>query len=121
MMTEAKFKKKLVAAEAGDNEAMLVVAECYRNGDGVEQNFRRSAYWLYMAGNTEITYEFPQGLTVLEDEALWRCKGVKHVVIPEGVTTIGKMAFTACTELESVTFPSTLKELRNVLLPTARH
>ena len=47
-----------------------------------------------------------------EGEAPWANSTVKHVILEEGITTVGDGAFAGCTALESVpTFPSTLRSI----------
>ena len=45
------------------------------------------------------------GVTSIGNFALYRCHALKDVVIPESVTKIGEYAFSECTGLKSVTIP----------------
>ncbi|MBQ8551385.1 MAG: leucine-rich repeat domain-containing protein [Clostridia bacterium] len=49
------------------------------------------------------------GVTELPDYFFSKCKKLENAVIPEGVVSIGKCAFTDCYKLRSVTFPSTMR------------
>ena len=51
-------------------------------------------------------------LTTIGDEAFYGTS-ISGIIIPEGVTGIGKSAFDDCLELVSVTFPSTLTSIGN--------
>lgn len=50
-------------------------------------------------------------LTGIDANAFMRCSNLTGIVIPEGVTTIGRMAFAFCEALDSVSLPSTLEEI----------
>ena len=50
-------------------------------------------------------------VVAIADEAFRACKKVKSVVVPEGVTTIGKNIFYLGGPLESLTLPSTLEKV----------
>lgn len=45
----------------------------------------------------------------IDVEAFAYCTGLTAIVIPEGVTTLGRMAFFSCTALDSIVLPSTLE------------
>lgn len=45
---------------------------------------------------------------------------ITDVVIPEGVTTIGKRAFENCSLLKSITFPSSLREIQDFAFSNCR-
>ena len=53
--------------------------------------------------------EFPKDVTVIGGASLSSNTGISTLVIPEGVTTINPYACERCTNLVSVTLPSTLK------------
>ena len=55
---------------------------------------------LTVTGNGRLDYNFPSNNTQ-----------VKHLIVGEGFTAIGEKAFLYCTNLESVTLPSTLFEI----------
>lgn len=52
-------------------------------------------------------------VTRIGDGALYGCRGVQSIVIPEGITHIGDGAFYFCTGLKYVTFPETLVSIGN--------
>jgi|GEM_PF-7128858 len=45
--------------------------------------------------------------------APWRSYGIKSVIISEGVTSVGYGAFSGCTSLSEVIFPTTMVELKD--------
>jgi len=71
--------------------------------------------------NTIVTYPVPESITIPAEvkgfkvisigyQAFYEAKGIKSVVIPEGVTSIDTHAFRECNNLASFTFPKSLKE-----------
>ncbi|MBP5529451.1 MAG: leucine-rich repeat protein [Lachnospiraceae bacterium] len=76
---------------------------------------------LVIDGDTLIRYEddgvttdivIPEGVKKIKYEVFRNNKTIRSVVIPEGVEDIGLKAFSGCTNLEDITFPSTLKFVR---------
>ena len=70
---------------------------------------------------TIVTYPVPESITIPAEvkgfkvisigyQAFYGAKGIKSVVIPEGVTSIDTHAFRECYNLASFTFPKSLKE-----------
>ena len=51
--------------------------------------------------------EIPQGITEIYDNT-FRCTGLKSMVIPDGVMTIGSDSFAYCESLESVVIPESV-------------
>ena len=49
----------------------------------------------------------PNSLTVIKDYAFLG-SGINKIVIPESVTTCGKVVFGGCSNLEEISLPSTL-------------
>ena len=49
-----------------------------------------------------------QGVTSIGDLAFWDCSGLTSVTIPDGVTSIGGDAFSGCAALTSVTIPGSV-------------
>ena len=69
-----------------------------------------------------------KGVTSICERALFWCKNVNSVTLPEGVTYLGWQSFYACKSLKSIVIPSTVKEigedsfsrcegLKNVVIP----
>lgn len=66
-------------------------------------------YDTYYIDDTKIEHlVIENGVTSIGDLALYRCYALKDVVIPESVTKIGKYAFQECTGLKSVTIPKSV-------------
>jgi hypothetical protein len=47
----------------------------------------------------------------IDQNAFRNCSDLTGVIVPEGVTSIGRMAFAFCTSLSSISLPSTLTEI----------
>lgn len=57
-----------------------------------------------------IVFQTPSSCTLIGNSALSNC-GIKNIVIPEGVSNIGYMAFNECNYLAAITLPSTLTSI----------
>ena len=47
----------------------------------------------------------------IDNDAFWRCRGLKSITIPNSVTSIGSSAFRGCTGLTSVTIPDSVTSI----------
>ena len=56
---------------------------------------------------------FGKEITKIPDLCYYNDLALTEVVIPEGVTSIGKWAFDSCTSLKSLTIPSTVSEVED--------
>ena len=67
---------------------------------------------LYYAGNLYLNGELvtglviPDGVTSIGSLAFYGCTSLTSVTIPDGVTSIGSFAFSGCTNIASATMPS---------------
>ena len=74
---------------------------------------------LYYAKNLYLNDELvtdliiPEGVTSIGSIAFQNCSSLTSVVIPEGVTSIGSSAFSRCSSLTSVTIPSSVTLIGN--------
>ena len=59
---------------------------------------------------------FPEGLTSIGKAAFSGCTGLTSVTFPEGLTSIGEYAFSGCKGLTSVTFPEGLTSIGPVCI-----
>ena len=59
------------------------------------------------------TYEIADTVTEICDSAFSDCSDIVYVKIPEGVKTIGQLAFFKCASLETVNIPDTVEEIKS--------
>lgn len=57
------------------------------------------------------SFDMPEGVSVLPDEALKECKSLRRVVLHDDVTSIGSHAMSNCEGLTSIEMPSTLASI----------
>ena len=67
--------------------------------------------YAYAIGNAETSYEIPEGVTSIGNEAFSGCSNLTLITIPEGVTSIESYAFQGCISLTSIILPSTLTSI----------
>ena len=79
----------------------------------------KAAGYLIMDGTTVMGYKeglpaklvIPAGVTEIGKEAFQDCKSLKSVVIQDGVTVIGERAFSGCESITSVVIPEGVTEI----------
>ena len=55
----------------------------------------------------------PEGVTKIGRDAFYGCKSLKSIIIPEGIIEMGYWAFCDCKSLESITIPSSITKISN--------
>ena len=80
----------------------------YSSDDGVLFNKDKSMLIRYPSGKTNISYEIPNSVSIIDDNAFRGCTGLTSVTIPNGVTSIDIFTFERCTSLTSVTIPNSV-------------
>ena len=84
----------------------------FKSVDGVLYNADCTALVKYPMGKQGEEYTIPNG--VVEISACGSFSGnvhLKKIIIPSGVTRIGKLSFDNCQKLEEVIIPKTVKEI----------
>jgi urate oxidase len=76
----------------------------YTSQDGVLYNKDKTILIRYPAGKADISLNIPNGVTCIEEVALFNCANLESVTIPDSVTSIDDHAFFGCSRLVSVTF-----------------
>ena len=83
--------------------------EMYSNDEnGVLYNKDKTVLIRYPAGNKATSYEIPDSVTIIGDDAFKDCTNLEEIIIPNGVTTIGGEAFANCIKLEAIVIPDSV-------------
>ena len=61
----------------------------------------------YAAGKTNTSFTIPDGVTSIGDIAFRGCLGLESIVIPDSVTSIGVCTFDDCSGLTSISYSGT--------------
>ena len=63
--------------------------------------------------NDRITsVELPEGIVSIGNIAFFRCVSLETVILPEGVTLLDECCFAGCVKLKNIVIPSTVTEVR---------
>jgi hypothetical protein len=79
----------------------------YKDIDGVLFTKDGETLLVYPIGG-KTAYAIPEGVTAIGRDAFSGCENLVSVIIPAGVTSIGGWAFYACSSLTSITIPASL-------------
>ena len=77
----------------------------YVSVSGILFNKDKTKLVCYPAGKTEINYDVPYGVIVIDDGAFARCVSLTSITIPDSVMRIGGDGFYGCSNLMSITVP----------------
>ena len=83
----------------------------YSSEGGVLFNKDKTKLIQYPVGNEKTTYNIPNGVTSIGNNAFNRCTNLTSVTIPDSVTSIGNYAFSDCTSLANITIPSSVTSI----------
>ena len=78
------------------------------SGTGTMTDYANSGSPWYSCRGAIKSVVIQQGVTSIGDLAFWDCSGLTSVTIPDGVTSIGGDAFSGCAALTSVTIPGSV-------------
>ncbi len=79
--------------------------------NGVLFNKDKTELICYPVGKTATSYTIPDGVKSIGDIAFYDCTSLTTIEIPDSVTTIGSYAFNGCTALASVTIPDSVETI----------
>ena len=66
---------------------------------------------LYPEANTAEEVTVAEGTIAIQDFALYNCKNIRSIRLPESISSIGVRAFSGCKKLEEINFPSSLTSI----------
>ena len=84
---------------------------CFSSSYGVLFNKNKTKLLRCPPGIYLSTYEIPEGVTSIEEEAFSRCTHIYEVVLSDNVVSIGKRAFSDCIYLEDIFISNKLKTI----------
>ncbi len=92
----------------------------YKSIDGVLLTKDGTTLLVYPAGKEGSSYTTPAGVTTIGESAFVGCGKLRDIVLSEGVTSIGRYAFSAgfykSNQLESITIAATVMEIGDYAL-----
>lgn len=87
--------------------------KAYSSMNGVLYNKNKTILMCHPAGRENITFEIPEGVTIIDDDAFRGCENLISVTIPNGVTDIRWAAFYECKNLSSIRIPNSVTNIGN--------
>lgn len=97
-----------------NNLASIEVSEnnqYYVSENGVLFNKNKTEIRQYPAGKRDSSYAIPEGITSIGKKAFSDCNNLNTVTIPSSVTNIKDNAFWACSNLSSITIPNSVTNI----------
>ncbi|MBQ2810334.1 MAG: leucine-rich repeat protein [Clostridia bacterium] len=85
----------------------------YKSVDGSLYSKDGKTLVLYAIGKQDTTFEIPNSVAIIADEAFAYSKYLKTVKIPNSVTELGKSVFLECNSLEEVLIPDSVISMGN--------
>ena len=83
----------------------------YVSANGVLYNKDKTAIICYPAGKKDKNYKIPDGVTEIGRIAFSGCASLTGITIPAGVTKISSSAFSGCASLASITIPNSVTQI----------
>ncbi len=85
--------------------------EVYTSCEGVLFNKEKTEFIRYPSGKSETDYIIPNGVTSIGKRAFSGCTSLKSITIPDSVTSIGESAFSGCTSLINIIIPDSVTSI----------
>ncbi|KSV57994.1 leucine-rich repeat protein [Acetivibrio ethanolgignens] len=83
----------------------------YCSVDGVLFNKAKTTLIAYPAYKSGDSYDIPDSVISIGEDAFSLCLGLESITIPNGVRTIGENAFQGCLRLKSITIPNDVRTI----------
>ena len=83
----------------------------YCSENGILFNKDKTTLVCYPAGKPETSYNIPDSVTSIGDQAFSYCSALTQVTIGDGVTSIGSNAFNGCSKLTQITIPNSVTSI----------
>ena len=83
----------------------------YKSVDGVLFNKAGTVIYDYPNGKPDETYVVPHGVTTAEHQSFLQACYLKHVILPDTLTTVAAGLFFGCDALESVYIPKSVRTI----------
>jgi hypothetical protein len=83
----------------------------YMTVDGVLFSKDMKTLLTYPAKKTTVNYTVPSSVKKIETDAFRNAELLQSLILQEGVTTIGSLAFTSCCGLKEMILPNTIKSI----------
>lgn len=80
-------------------------SQYFSSQDGVLFNKDKTQIFRYPIGNTEISYNVPEGVGYIGYRAFYNCEFLQDITLPESLTYISYEAFAFCSGLHNITIP----------------
>ena len=83
----------------------------YSSIDGILFNKTQTVIMKYPGEKKGTSYEIPNSVTNIGDEAFYGCSSLTNITIPNSVTSIGNSAFNYCRGLTNITIPDSVTSI----------
>ena len=70
--------------------------------------FENITSFSFMGCSNLFEFEFPLGITTINNSAFRGCSSLKNIILPSSITSIGNYSFSECTSLKTITLPDGL-------------
>ena len=85
----------------------------YSSKDGVLFNKEQTELLAYAKDKTEPDYTVPDGVEIIQMNALQGCQWLKNIELPDGIKTIEWSSFRGCVELLRMDIPNSIQSIIN--------